>query len=136
MARKQARDATMQLIYEWSMGGCGEETFEELLDAKRFTEEDREYVFAILNGVKENIENIDKLISDNAIDWKIERMPKIDLSILRFAVYELTIDKSVPDTIVINEAVRLAKKYSSDKSISFINGLLASVLKKEELSDA
>ena len=70
-------------------------------------------------------EEIDKLINDNTKGWKTARMNKVDLSILRLAVYEMKWDEEIPESVAINEAVELSKKYSGDEGPSFVNGVLA-----------
>jgi len=73
---------------------------------------------------------IDKIVADAAPDWPIEQINRIDLAILRLAIYELAITKKEPPKVIIDEAVELAKRYGSEKSSSFINGVLGTVLKK------
>ena len=132
MARKQAREAAMKLVYEWSMGGSGEGTLDELLEGETFDEMDRGYIGHILRGVKEHKEQIDNVIAENAIDWKLERMAKVDVAILRLALYEILYDEEIPYSVSIQEAVKLAVKYGNDKSASFINGLLGKYVRTLE----
>jgi len=83
----------------------------------------------VVNGIEKNKEQIDKLIEKNLkSDWKIERISKMDLSILRLAIYEINY-KELPYKVAINEAVELAKKYGEDSSKTFVNGILASIVK-------
>ena len=95
----------------------------------------RELAFKLLYSLEiqkpENKEQIDKLIEKNLkSDWKIERISKMDLSILRLAIYEINY-KELPYKVAINEAVELAKKYGEDTSKKFVNGVLASIVKEE-----
>ena len=124
MARKQARGAAMKLVYEWSMGGSGENTLDELLEGTTFSKVDKKYIDRIVGGVKSNKEAIDGVIADNAIDWKFDRMPKLDVAVLRVALYEMMFCEDIPISVSINEAVELVKTYGSEKSASFVNGLL------------
>lgn len=78
---------------------------------------------------------IDKIITQSAPDWPIEQINRVDLAILRLAIYELAIDKKEPPKVIIDEAVELAKRYGSEKSSSFVNGVLGTVLKKLEKKD-
>ncbi len=90
-------------------------------------------IVADVQAIKDNSEEIEKQISENLkSDWKVERISKINLAILKLAIYEM-LYKKVPYKVVINEAVELAKKYGEDTSSSFINGVLATVVKKNEL---
>lgn len=95
---------------------------EELADADR---DARDTIICKYENVLENIEEIDNRINSVASNWKTDRMGKVDLSILRLAVYEMNYDENVPTGVAINEAVELGKKYGQDESPAFINGILA-----------
>lgn len=84
------------------------------------------------NEVISSLEKIDKEITNSAPEWPIERINKIDLAILRLAVYELTVQKKEPPKVIIDEAVELAKEFGSESSASFINGVLGNILKIKE----
>ncbi|MCQ4727248.1 transcription antitermination factor NusB [Anaerotignum faecicola] len=88
---------------------------------------DMDYIVRAVDGTVEHISDIDKIISENLKGWTIERLNKVDLAILRLAVYEMLYDDETPDGIVINEAVEIAKKYSSDQAPGFINGILGKI---------
>lgn len=93
-------------------------------------EDVKEYISSICSNFKTNKANIDKMISEFAFGWDIERLFKIDKDILRIAIVELVYIKDAPHKVVIDEALELAKKYSTDDSPSFINGILARVVEK------
>ena len=94
------------------------------------SEEAKKYIEDAILGIEKNIEEIDNLIKINLREnWKIERISKIDLSILRLAIYEIKY-KEIPYKVAINEAVELAKKYGEDTSKNFVNGILASIVKE------
>lgn len=86
----------------------------------------------LAQAVLKKVEAIDKIIKASAPEWPIEQINRIDLAILRLAVFELAIKVKEPPKVVIDEAVELAKKYGSEKSPSFVNGVLGTVLKKNE----
>ena len=88
---------------------------------------DKEYMKTICENLKENKEKIDELINKYAKNWSVNRMPKVDLSILRLAICELVFIEEIPNKVSINEAIELAKLYCDDKSPKFINGILGSV---------
>lgn len=96
--------------------------FAELEDAK---EKDLEYIQEKAQRVAQKTEEIDALINEHTKGWKTSRMNKVDLSILRLAVYEMKWDEDVPVGVAIDEAVELAKKYSGSDGPSFVNGVLA-----------
>ena len=82
-----------------------------------------------------HVEQIDKLIEESAPDFPVEKINKVDLAILRLAVYELTVDKNTPPKVVIDEAVELAKEFGGETSPSFINGALGNIMKGEASTD-
>jgi len=88
---------------------------------------DREYMALVCKTLKENKEKVDELINKYAKNWSVNRMPKVDLSILRLAICELIFIEEIPNKVSINEAIELAKLYCDDKSPKFINGILGSV---------
>lgn len=94
------------------------------------SDEVRNYILAICASFKEHRDEIDKIISEFAFGWDIERLFKIDKDILRISIAELLYLKDTPHKVVIDEALELAKKYSTDDSPSFINGILARVVEK------
>ncbi len=104
-----------------------EKLYFELLDMATEAEED--YVIDKYKAILERKEEVDTLLNEYADKWKTTRMNKVDLSILRLAAYEILWDEDVPTAVAINEAVELAKKYSSDEGPAFINGILAKVAK-------
>jgi N utilization substance protein B len=92
-------------------------------------EEVGEYAKELYEGVTEHVDEIDEIISSFSNGWKLNRIPKVNLSILRLAVYEINYVESVPRSVAINEAVELAKKYSGKEDASFINGILGSYVR-------
>ena len=93
---------------------------------------DREYMNTICENLKENKDKIDELINKYANNWSVNRMPKVDLSILRLAICELIFIQEIPSKVSINEAIELAKLYCDDKAPKFINGILGSVVNEFE----
>lgn len=101
----------------------------ELLD--EISEENQNYILNKYRAIKEKQDEIDALLNGVSEGWKTSRMNRVDLTILRLAAYEVKWDEDVPTSVAINEAVELAKKYSSDDGPSFVNGILAKVAKQE-----
>lgn len=106
-------------------------TFIKKRKFQEITPEDKEFILKLVDGAVENIFDIDETISDNANGWTAGRMARVDVTILRIAVFELMFYKETPVGVVINEAVELAKKFSSDEAPSFVNGILGSIVKNE-----
>lgn len=90
-----------------------------------FSEKDREYITEKYNHIMESLPDIDRQLSEKAENWDITRMGKVELTVLRLAVYEIEKDDSVPASVAINEAVELAKKFGQDGSGAFVNAVLA-----------
>ena len=113
---------------------CGEETLQIFLMSQEVEDETvKEYLSDILFGVSRNEKEINKLIEGNLKEnWAIERISKINLSLLKIAIYEMVYEK-LPYKVAINEVVELAKKYSDEQAQAFINGILASIVKEKKL---
>lgn len=90
-----------------------------------------DYARSIAFGVEEKKDNLDGLIEKYSKGWKVKRLPKVNLAILRLAAYEILFVDDVPESVAINEAVELAKKYSGESDYSFINGVLGALVKGE-----
>ena len=124
----------MKLTYE-RMFGC-DDTYNDVLEksgiSEQPTDDDIRFAGSIVEGVQANIEEIDAVIAEAAVGWTVERMPRVDLSILRNAVYEIRFSCEVPPAVAVNEAVELAKTFCDEKSPRFINGLLGKVVRSAE----
>ena len=131
MARSMARAAAMQLAYEKLMGGSGEDTLDALI---AFTPEgdDQAYIDRVLAGVAEHADALDELIARYSPSREIGRIARVDLCILRVALYEMRYDSDTPESVVINEAVELAKRFSEPSSARFINGVLGAISRGEK----
>lgn len=126
MNRTEARTAAMKLIYEWQLGGDGgEETRLGLLDI-RPGEEEADFMDALVAGVQESADELDALIEQYAANWRIERIERVTLAVLRLAIYELT-HGELSANVIINEALELTRTYASPESVAFVNGILGSV---------
>ena len=121
----------MKLVYEWEMGGDGgEDTRLNLLEVGP-EENEADFMNGLFTGVIEKQEEVDACIQEFARGWTLERITRVDLAILRVATYEL-LQGEVPASVVINEAVRLAATYSTEKASAFINGVLGSISRREK----
>lgn len=127
MARSLARETAMKLVYAQMMGGeYGEETLEGLTEFVP-TKDDRKYLDETVNAVVSRRAALDAVISKYLVKWTIDRLSRVDLSILRLAVYELLCRKDIPAAVVINEAVELSHVYSTEEAGAFINGVLGNI---------
>ena len=129
MDRSLAREIAMKMLYAASLGG--EESMNEVLEqseqADTLSGSDKTFLENLVYGVQTRHEELDGVIGQYAQGWALNRLAKVDLTILRMAVYELKYMPEVPVGAAINEAVELAKAYGEDKSSGFINGILGSV---------
>jgi transcription antitermination protein NusB len=121
-ARHQARERALSLLYEAEMKGV---TPHEVLGALAATPD--AMAVALVEGVGAHRGRIDELVGSAAVGWEIERMPVVDRSILRLAAYELLERGDTPVAVVIDEAVELAKEYSTEQSSAFVNGVLVTI---------
>lgn len=130
MKRRELRERIFEILFrvefmkEEDMEEQLELFFEDLAEAKP---SDVDYIRKKYLAVREKMPLIDIMIDEKSKGWKTNRMGKVELTILRLAVYEMMFDEDVPSTVAINEAVELAKKYGGDDTPSFINGVLAKV---------
>lgn len=126
MTRRQARSQIFKLLYEMDLRGTDAQNV--LKDSAKTDD----YVADTITGTYNNIDEIDRCISKYLKQWEISRLNKVDLALLRFSVYELKYS-DIKSAITINETVELAKKYSTEKSAHFINGLLGAFVRGENL---
>ena len=132
MSRTELREHIFRMLFRIEFNNAEEMKeqegfyFDELEEA---TGKDQEYILDKYRAIVEKKEEIDTLLNEVSEGWKTTRMNRVDLTILRLAIYEIKWDEDVPTGVAINEAVELAKKYSSDDGPSFVNGILAKVVK-------
>lgn len=127
MNRKLSREKTMELLFSMTLSKESvEEVVETFIDnyESNLKEIDLTYLKQTLAGVENKKEAIDEVISANLHNWKIDRISKVNLTILRLATFELLYNEEVPKNVAINEALELTRRYSDEKSVSFINGVL------------
>ena len=132
MKRQKSREKAMELLFSMEISkNSYEETIENFIEDYEMDLNtiDVEYIKNVVKVVTDNIEAIDEKIIQSLVNWKLDRVSKVNLTILRLAVGEMMFIEDVPGSVAINEAVELTKKYSDEKSCSFVNGVLDKVLK-------
>ena len=129
VSRKLAREMAVCFLFQVEFQKENvKEQVEDFIDSYGESNYDKDYFLEIINGVLNSLKEIDELIESKAKDdWTIDRIAKMDLPILRVAIYEMKHREDIPIGVSINEAVELAKKYGSDDSARFINGLLGQI---------
>jgi transcription antitermination protein NusB len=124
MKRRTAREKALQALFQMDMSGM---TADEALTNVYEDAPSDEYLESLVKGATENKEKIDGLIKENLEKWSFDRLAKVDRNIMRVAVYELLEVDDVPNKVVINEAIEIAKTFGDDQSGKFINGVLSKV---------
>jgi transcription antitermination factor NusB len=126
MKRRRAREYALQLLFQLDITGdrLSDELINDFWEGIKEDNEVKEFASSIVKGSIEHLEAIDSLIEDVTEHWQLERMAVIDRNILRAATYELLYRHDIPPSVAINEAIELAKKYSTEDSSRFINGIL------------
>ncbi|MBE6083904.1 MULTISPECIES: transcription antitermination factor NusB [Selenomonas] len=141
MSRRQAREAALQALFQLDLNH-GEEGQQEqyetlaidtvLGEAEKMSAHDREFVNTLVHGTRAHLAEIDSLIAASSKDWKIERMATVDRNITRLAAFEIRFsEEKLTPNIAINEAVELAKKYGTDDSSRYVNGILGAMMKAQ-----
>lgn len=131
MDKSAKRELTFKMLYSIQINKeMNEEELETFLEENNIKDKEKESIKTDIKNIKDNLEDISQKISENLKDnWTIDRISKIDKALLILAIYEIQY-KKIPFKVVINEVVELAKKYGEDTSASFINGVLANVVKE------
>ena len=136
--RHRAREATLQILYQWDIGKPDIDTSSATFFDLQWPNTDppagdlREFATTLARDTIERLSQIDPLIADIAERWRPERMAVLDRLILRMAVCEMLRDASTPPAVVINEALELARTFTTEESVKFINGMLDAIRKKIE----
>lgn len=131
MTRREIREQVFKMLFRVEIYNQ-EEMSEQIAlcedDACSWKEKDKTYIFEKVEKISEKLEEIDAKINEVSEGWKTGRMGKVDLTLIRLAVYEMLYEEDVPAKVAINEAVELAKQYGTDNSPSFVNGVLAKLV--------
>lgn len=145
-ARHTSRQHALQILYQWDMRGgdvdCAIEAFYETLFDHADTGEvpmlrpaRDPFMEELVRGTAASVESIDRKIVEKSANWRIERMPVVDRNVLRLGIYEIT-GARTPPAVVIDEALELARQFSGEESVSFINGVLDAVRRDAQTSES
>jgi N utilization substance protein B len=131
--RRRARECALQILFQIDMaGGAPEEIYPHFWKEHEAELEVRSFAQGLVEGVVREREDLDRIIAGSVEHWRIDRMAVVDRNILRVAVYELSRLPDTPSVVVLDEAIEVGKKYGSEQSGSFINGILDAVRKRIE----
>lgn len=142
--RRQARELALQFLYQYDSlkeSTADSQGTEELLSAfwdeneVEIDDETKEFSSVLIRGSCSNLTNIDSIITSYSEHWRLNRMSTIDRNILRIAIYELAYLSNIPPPVTINEAVELGKRFGTEESGSFINGILDKIREAKEKGD-
>jgi len=126
--RRTARECALQMLYEYDVGKHAlDMILESFWEMNEQPDKVREFADHLFTGTITRMKEIDRLIQAHTKNWRLSRMAAVDRNVLRLAVYELLSDAKTPDTVVINEALEIAKKFSTNESAQFVNGILDSI---------
>jgi N utilization substance protein B len=134
-ARRKARELALQMLFQHDMSGNEPDmiltTFEDLQKSKPNT---KEFATKIFRGTVDHLSEIDDMIQAQAENWRLSRMAVVDRNIIRMSVYEFLHENDTPKLVIIDEAIEIAKKFGTQKSSQFINGILDGILKRYNLA--
>ncbi|MFC7684756.1 transcription antitermination factor NusB [Ureibacillus sp. GCM10028918] len=122
MKRHDARQKAVQVLFQLDNTDL---TLQEAISHVLEEEESDTFFEKLVHGVKENLEEIDELLTKNLENWSLGRLPKIERTVLRIAIYELKFMQDTPNRVVLNEAIELCKTFGDEKSSKFVNGVLS-----------
>jgi transcription antitermination factor NusB len=125
--KRKAREIVVKTLYEVEMGGLSRQDAEERIRRKCTRPETREFALRILSVTLEHVESADRIIGQVAKNWDLSRMAAFDRNLLRLGTVEIILFDDVPDKVTINEAIEIAKKFSTENSGRFVNGILDQV---------
>ncbi len=137
MKRRELREHIFQLLFRVEF--YGEEDMleqlglfvEEMKEERAVSESDEAYISGKYAKIVERLPEIDRMLEGTAKGWKLSRMNKVDLTVLRLAAYEMKFDEDIPEKVAINEAVEISRKFGGDESPAFVNGVLAKLAQSE-----
>ncbi|HDZ62225.1 MAG TPA: transcription antitermination factor NusB [Nitrospirae bacterium] len=137
MKRRRAREYALQLLFQLDLtrNKLDEELLKEFWENNNEEPEVMEFTHGIVRGTIEHLEEIDEIIKKAAKNWSIDRMAVVDRNILRAAVHELIYSSDIPPSVIINEAIEISRKYSTEDSSAFINGILDKIQKSRIATD-
>lgn len=134
MKRKETREEAVKIAYSMDINKDFDTSYPETyIEQFELEDMDVDYLKKTITDMIEHMEEIDKLITDNSKDWKITRIAKVDLAVLRIALSEILFNDTIPKSVSINEAVEISKKFSNEDSHKYINGILGTVVRSMEI---
>ena len=131
--RRKSREGTLQILFQREFDDSNlDDIVNQFWKGKKASREIKDYSHYLITGVTSHQDSIDRIIQSASEHWRLSRMAVVDRNILRMAVFELFYEEGIAPAIVINEAIEIAKKFSSDQAAQFINGILDAIRRKSD----
>jgi transcription antitermination protein NusB len=128
-SRRKARELALQMLFQWELGGhTPQHVITTFLHSQRTDPEEESFARTLFEGTVREVASLNRMIQERAEHWRLERMAAVDRNVIRMAVYEL-LREETPPAVVINEALELARRFSTADSVEFVNGVLDAIRK-------
>lgn len=131
-SRRRAREYALQILFQFDLNRDAEGLIDRFWEDKYIPIQLKEFTNTLVKGTIKRLARIDSLIMSNAENWSLERMAIVDRNILRLAIYELLYLDDIPSRVTINEAIEISKRYGSEDSSAFVNGILDRIIKYDD----
>ncbi len=129
-SRRKARELALQMLFQWELGEhTPQHVISTFLRSQRVDPEEESFARSLFEGAVSEVSSLDRMIREHAQHWRLERMAAVDRNVIRLALYELLHYAATPPAVVINEALELARRFSSEDSVEFVNGVLDAIRK-------
>ncbi len=134
-ARRRGRELALQALYQIEVSGDSAGALRAFLEHAEASDRAKEFAAALVAGAREQQERIDQLIADASEHWRFERLSRVDLNVLRIATYEL-VTRGAPTSVILDEAIEIARRFGSEESATFVNGILDQIAERLGVKDA
>jgi transcription antitermination protein NusB len=129
-SRRKSRELALQMLFQWDVGGHSpEHVLGTFLSAQKLHPEVEGFARSLFQGTVQQAKPLDHFLQEHSEHWRVERMAAVDRNVLRLALFELLHEPATPPSVVINEALEIARRYSGEESVEFVNGVLDGILK-------
>ena len=127
-SRRKGRELALQMLFQWELGEhTPQHVISTFLRSQRVEPEEENFARSLFEGAVSEVNSLDRMIQEHAEHWRLERMAAVDRNVIRLALYELLHYPTTPPAVVINEALELARRFSSAESVEFVNGVLDAI---------
>jgi N utilization substance protein B len=127
-SRRKGRELALQMLFQWELGEhTPQHVISTFLRSQRVEPEEENFARSLFEGAASEVNSLDRMIQEHAEHWRLERMAAVDRNVIRLALYELLHYPTTPPAVVINEALELARRFSSAESVEFVNGVLDAI---------